>query len=91
MNAAGIITTKAIALAAAGAVSTLGFSLSVAAANLTTTPTPTIGYTTVDMGALAKYPLAGTYVNPPTGTLRGVLATAKFELAAIEKEMKAAK
>ena len=74
MNAAGIITTKAIALAAAGAVSTLGFSLSAAAANLTTTPTPTIGYTTLDMGALAKYPLAGTYVNPPTGaaSLSGV-------------------
>jgi hypothetical protein len=74
MNAAGLITTKAIALAAAGAVSTLGFSVSAAAANLTTTPTPTIAYTTVAMGSLAAYPLTGTYVNPPTGasTLSGV-------------------
>nr|MDQ6885368.1 hypothetical protein [Candidatus Dormibacteraeota bacterium] len=61
MNA-GLITTKAVALAAAGAVSTVGFSLAANAAAPTPAITPTVvSYAPVDMGTLASHPLTSIY------------------------------
>jgi hypothetical protein len=81
MNAASTLTAKAIALALGGALSTLGLSLTANAAAATTTTAPTLGYATVDMGALASHPLAGTYLNPPTGAT--TFSSVPFNLANI--------
>ncbi len=81
MNAASTLTAKAMALALGGALSTVGLSLTANAAGATATTTPTIAYTTVDMGARASYPLGGTYLNPPIGAV--TMAGVQFNLANI--------
>lgn len=81
MNAAATLTTKLTALALGGALSTIGLSVTANAAAVTGSSTPTVAYTTVDMGALAAYPLTGTYQNPPMGAAS--MAGVPFNLANI--------
>ncbi|MDQ6711439.1 MAG: hypothetical protein M3Z11_12920, partial [Candidatus Dormibacteraeota bacterium] len=74
MNAVSLITAKGLILA-------LGGSLSLSATP-TTPPAPAApSYVKVDLGAAATYPLAGTYVNPPTGAV--TFGTVPFTMANI--------